>query len=61
MLTLALILLFLAILAGVFGTMIAGPVGPVLTVVLLIAFVSALGLYLRDLRYNSRQPPSNGK
>lgn len=57
MLTFAVVLLFLAILAGVFGTMIAGPVGPILTVVLLIAFVSALGMFL----YNSRQPPSNGK
>ncbi|MGQ0653785.1 MAG: hypothetical protein ACT4P4_16220 [Betaproteobacteria bacterium] len=57
MLTLAVILLFLAIFAGVFGTMIAGPVGPVLTVLLLIGFVSSLGMYL----YNSRQPPSKGK
>jgi hypothetical protein len=57
MLTLAVILLFLAIFAGVFGTMVLGPAGPVLTVVLLIAFISALGMYL----YNSRQPPSNGK
>ena len=57
MLTLAVVFLFLAILAGVFGTMIAGPAGPIAVVFLLIGFVASLGMYL----YNSRQPPSNGK
>jgi len=57
MLTLAVALLFLAIFTGIFGTIIAGPVGPTLTIVLMAAFVGVLGLYL----YTSRQPPSNGK
>lgn len=57
MLTLAVALLFLAIFAGIFGSLVAGPVGPILTAVLMAAFIAVLGLYL----YNSRQPPSNGK
>jgi len=57
MLTIAVVLLFLAILAGVFGTMIAGPVGPIATGLLMVGFIVALGMYL----YNSRQPPSKGK
>ncbi len=53
MLTFAVACLFVAIIAGVFGMMLAGPLGPILFLVFMVLFVGSLGMYLR----NRRLPP----
>jgi hypothetical protein len=46
-LTWAIAFLILAILAAVFGTMVAGPMGPTLVVVFLVLFIGALVQFFR--------------
>lgn len=47
MLTWAIAFLLLAILAALFGTMVAGPMGPTLVVVFLVLFIGALVQFFR--------------
>lgn len=55
MLTLALVFLVLAILAGVLGLLVAGPAGPILLAVFLLGFfASILVHYMRESR--ARRP-----
>ena len=51
MLTLAIVFLVLAILAGVLGLFVAGPVGPILLAVFLLLFLGAIVVhYVRESR-----------
>ena len=55
MLTLAIIFLVLAILAGVLGLFVAGPVGPILIALFLLLFFAAIAThYVRESR--ARRP-----
>jgi uncharacterized membrane protein YtjA (UPF0391 family) len=52
MLTWAVVFLFLAIIAGVFGMLVAGPAGPILFVVFFALFIGSL---VRDRRDRTRR------